>query len=93
MMQQFAPLIYQMLSDLPNLDAEQLKNLQRAFAKEHQMTTLPSKSQLLQTYFSLVNQNKIEKNTELEHLLKKRAIRSMSGIVSVQVLTKPRPCP
>ena len=32
-------------------------------------------------------------NEKFEHLLRKRAIRSLSGIVSVQVLTKPRPCP
>jgi hypothetical protein len=54
MMQLFAPLIYQILSELPNIDAERIKYLQRAFAKEHQMKTLPSKSQLLQTYFFLV---------------------------------------
>ena len=30
---------------------------------------------------------------KLEQLLKKRGIRSQSGIVSVQVLTKPWPCP
>jgi len=92
-MELFVPLVHQILSKLPNLSPEELKDSQRAFAKNHQMKTLPSKTQILQTYFSLLGQGKIEKNTDFEQLLKKRAIRSMSGIVSVQVLTKPRPCP
>ena len=89
----FAPLIHHIISKLPNLSPDELKDLQRAFAKQHNMNTLPSKSQLLQTYFSLLEQGHIAKNPDFEHLLKKRAIRSLSGIVSVQVLTKPRPCP
>ncbi|MDR2415581.1 MAG: tRNA uridine(34) 5-carboxymethylaminomethyl modification radical SAM/GNAT enzyme Elp3 [Candidatus Peribacteria bacterium] len=67
--------------------------MQRAFAKEQKMKTLPSKSKILQTYFQLVESGVIAKNTDVETLLRKRAIRSLSGIVSVQVLTKPRPCP
>ena len=62
-----------------NLTSESLKDAQRAFAKSHNLSTLPSKSQILQAYFEL--------------LLRKRAIRSLSGIVPIQVLTKPFPCP
>jgi len=36
---------------------------------------------------------KVNKNSDFELLLRKRSIRSLSGIVSVQVLTKPYPCP
>lgn len=75
------------------LEIEQLKDAQRAFAKQYGLNTLPSKSQILQTYFSLVDKGEIAKNSDFELLLRKRAIRSMSGIVSVQVLTKPYPCP
>ncbi|MDR0860135.1 MAG: hypothetical protein LBO09_04030 [Candidatus Peribacteria bacterium] len=72
---------------------DRFKDLQRDFAKEQKMSTLPSKSQILQAYFQLVERGEIDKNADFELLLKKRAIRSLSGIVSVQVLTKPRPCP
>ena len=40
-----------------------------------------------------LSDKKIEKNIEIESLLKKRAVRSQSWIVAVQVLTKPYPCP
>jgi len=70
-----------------------LKDAQRAFAKSHNLSTLPSKSQILQAYFQLLEQGEIEKNADFELLLRKRAIRSLSGIVPIQVLTKPFPCP
>jgi elongator complex protein 3 len=35
----------------------------------------------------------LEKNPNLESLLRKRKIRSLSGIVPIQVLMKPWPCP
>ena len=92
-MEQFIPLVYQIISELPTLDSERLKELQRIFAKEQKMRTLPSKSQILQAYFHLVDTGALAKNADFEVLLRKRAIRSLSGIVSVQVLTKPRPCP
>lgn len=76
-----------------NLTSESLKEAQRAFSKVHQLTTLPSKSQILQAYFQLLEQGKIGKNPDFELLLRKRAIRSLSGIVPIQVLTKPFPCP
>ena len=76
-----------------NLTSESLKDAQRAFAKSHNLSTLPSKSQILQAYFQLLEQGKIEKNADFELLLRKRAIRSLSGIVPIQVLTKPFPCP
>ncbi len=57
------------------------------------MQTLPSKSQILSDYFEMVKSGEIEENQLFETFLKKRAIRSSSGIVSVQVLTKPWPCP
>lgn len=76
-----------------DFNAEKLKDYQRAFAKQNGMQTLPSKSQILQAYFQLVEEKKINKNSDFELLLRKRSIRSLSGIVSVQVLTKPYPCP
>ncbi|MDR0283172.1 MAG: hypothetical protein LBI53_08055 [Candidatus Peribacteria bacterium] len=53
-MEHLAPLIHQILSRFPNLSPDQLKDMQRAFAKQQKMKTLPSKSQMLQTYFSLL---------------------------------------
>lgn len=88
----FEDLVYYLLS-IKELNAEHFRDAQRSFAKKNNLDTLPSKSQILQVYFDLVKGGKIDKNSDFELLLRKRAIRSMSGIVSVQVLTKPYPCP
>ena len=89
---QYDALVLNLLQE-KNLTSESLKDAQRAFAKSRNLSTLPSKSQILQAYFLLLEQGKIEKNTDFELLLRKRAIRSLSGIVPIQVLTKPFPCP
>ncbi|GHW02900.1 hypothetical protein AGMMS50249_6860 [candidate division SR1 bacterium] len=86
-------LVLEIIDKLPHITAKEIKDLQRDFAKKNKMQTLPSKSDILQAYFALLKDGAIEENAGFELLLKKRAIRSMSGIVSVQVLTKPRGCP
>ena len=89
----FFPLVKAIYDKIPSITADEIKDMQRAFAKEKKMRDLPSKSQILQSYFAAVREWKLEKNQTFEMLLRKRAIRSLSGIVPVQVLTKPWPCP
>ena len=89
----FFPLVKQIYDRIPNITVDEIKDMQRAFAKDEKMKDLPSKSQILQSYFKAVNEWTLEKNQTFEMLLRKRAIRSLSWIVPVQVLTKPRPCP
>jgi len=75
------------------LDIDIIKNIKRAFAKEHNMQTLPSNIQILRAYRELLLKGKIKSDLNFEKLIKKRSIRSESGIVAVQVLTKPFRCP
>ena len=89
----FFPLVKAIYDKIPNITADEIKDMQRVFAKEKKMKDLPSKSQILQSYFAAVKEWKLEKNQTFETLLRKRAIRSLSWIVPVQVLTKPWPCP
>ena len=56
-------------------------------------TTIFSNAQILQEYQQLLNAGEIKKNLKLEKILRKRAIRTLSGIAPVAVLTKPFPCP
>ncbi len=49
--------------------------------------------QLLKTYQSLIQEGKLEHDVSMLQVLRKRSVRSMSGIVPVQVLTKPFWCP
>jgi len=74
-----------------NLDL--LTRLKRDFARTEKLKDIPSNIQLLQAYYELLKAKKITKDLQIEQLLKKRGIRSQSGIVSVQVLTKPFACP
>ena len=89
----FFPLVKAIYDKIPNITADEIKDMQRAFAKEKKMKDLPSKSEILQSYFAAVKEWKLGKNQTFEIMLRKRAIRSLSWIVPVQVLTKPRPCP
>jgi histone acetyltransferase (RNA polymerase elongator complex component) len=59
-------------------DLDVLRTAKRHFADEMKLKDLPSNIQLLQEYRKLLEQKKIKKNTELEKILKKRAIRSSS---------------
>ena len=70
-----------------------LKRMKRDFVKTHNIDAIPSNVDLLKYYRNLVATGEFTKNSHLESLLKKRAIRSESGIVPIQVLTKPFRCP
>ena len=89
----FFPLVKSIYDRIYDITADDIKDMQRDFAKRNKMKDLPSKSQILHSYFNAVKEWKIEKNHNFEILLRKRAIRSLSWIVPVQVLTKPWPCP
>jgi len=53
----------------------------------------PKKNELLVSYHNLVNKGRLAKNSMLETFLKKREIRTLSGVAPVAVLTKPYFCP
>ncbi|AHB41399.1 Histone acetyltransferase, ELP3 family [candidate division SR1 bacterium RAAC1_SR1_1] len=72
---------------------EKLKELKKNFSQINKLKDLVSNVALIQTYRDLLATGKITANKEVEQLLKKRSIRSESGIVAVQVLTKPFWCP
>ncbi len=69
-----------------------LDSAKRKIAKKFKIET-PSNVKLLKAYHKLVKNKSIKPNKNLEILLRKRKIRSLSGIVNVSVLTKPYPCP
>ena len=81
------------LNSKQKLNIDDLKDIKRDFAKKQKLPDIPTNIKLLRAYHELLSDKKIEKNIEIESLLKKRAVRSQSGIVAVQVLTKPYPCP
>ena len=74
------------IKTLVNLDS-----LKRKVAKKFEIST-PSNVNLLKAYHDLVKKG-IKPDKNLEYLLTKKKVRSLSGIVNVSVLTKPYDCP
>ena len=70
-----------------------MKRAKRDFAKKYNIADIPSNVDLLKQYRQLVSNGVYIENKHLEALLKKRGIRSDSGIVPIQVLTKTFRCP
>ena len=64
----------------------------RQFCGEYKISPV-QKIQLLTAYHKLVKQGIIKADSQLEKLLKKREIRTLSGVAPIAVLTKPYPCP
>ncbi|MBQ5945050.1 hypothetical protein IJL65_01245 [bacterium] len=52
----FFPLVKIIYDSIPNITADEVKDLQRSFAKENKMKDLPSKSQILNSYFKAVKE-------------------------------------
>jgi elongator complex protein 3 len=71
---------------------EDLSKIKRVLAKKHKGTVIRN-SDILKEYRLLVAENIVKKDEMLEDLLKKRAVRTMSGVAPVAVLTKPWACP
>lgn len=74
-------------------DPKVLAGIIRKIVKKKGIKTYPSNSFLLKEYHSLVKSEKLKASGEIENLLRKRKIRSLSGIVTISVLTKPYQCP
>lgn len=79
------------LKKLPQSEAE-LAVLKRKFAKQNKINLLTN-AELLIVYRQLVKEKKILVNKDLENLLRKRQVRTLSGVAPVAVLTKPYTCP
>ncbi len=64
----------------------------RIICKRYGLAAVPN-SDILKEYRLLLSENRIIQMLPLEKILRKRAVRTLSGIAPVAVLTKPYPCP
>ncbi|MBL7058416.1 tRNA uridine(34) 5-carboxymethylaminomethyl modification radical SAM/GNAT enzyme Elp3 [Patescibacteria group bacterium] len=71
---------------------QELLRAKREIAKKFKLAIFEN-SKIIKEYQKLVKNKKIETSPVLEKLLRKRSIRTLSGIASVSVLTKPFGCP
>lgn len=74
-----------------NTELDFVKNLRKVFSK-HKLAP-SSKASLISVYRQLVKNKKLQKNQKFEKLLKKRSVRTLSGVSVITVLTKPYHCP
>jgi elongator complex protein 3 len=65
----------------------------KRMASKKLKTGLIPNSNLLKAYHNLVLKESLKPQKNIEYLLRKRKVRSLSGIINVSVLTKPYPCP
>ena len=72
--------------------SKDLSAVKREAAKKFK-DSLPSNVRLLKEYHKLLEKKRIGKSEQLERLLRKRPVRTLSGVAVVSVLTKPYPCP
>ncbi len=77
----------------PQFMVAQVLKLKRQYAKEHALAEVPTNSELLQSYRHAVAHDNFPRSQFVEKILTKRGVRSQSGIVPIQVLTKPFRCP
>lgn len=71
---------------------DRLSKIKRALAKKND-SPLVSNITLIRAYRQLAKKKKIRKNEPLLKLLRRRKIRTLSGVSVITVLTKPYPCP
>ncbi|MFA6262658.1 MAG: tRNA uridine(34) 5-carboxymethylaminomethyl modification radical SAM/GNAT enzyme Elp3 [Patescibacteria group bacterium] len=71
---------------------DQLEDIKRRFCKEFKLSSI-SNSEVLKEYRLLVAAGLLTRSESFEMLLRKRSVRTMSGIAPVAVLTKSYPCP
>ncbi len=69
-----------------------LDSVKRLLCKKYKINSIIN-SDIWGLYQELLEKKEIKKNVVLEKILKKRSIRTLSGIAPVAVLTKPYPCP
>jgi len=71
---------------------DDLEVIKRSICKKYQIKTILN-ADILKEYRILLANKEIKESSNLEKILRKRSIRTMSGIAPVAVLTKSYPCP
>ncbi|NMC36390.1 tRNA uridine(34) 5-carboxymethylaminomethyl modification radical SAM/GNAT enzyme Elp3 [Candidatus Beckwithbacteria bacterium] len=81
-------LLYQ---DLAKANLSNWDKTKRRWAR--QLGKIPSNTEIIKAYHSLLTEQKIEPNKALETSLRVRKVRTLSGVAPFAVMMKPWPCP
>jgi histone acetyltransferase (RNA polymerase elongator complex component) len=87
-------IIRQLVANPPQ-NASDFSGLLRRMLREENNAkiSLPTKADLLKAYHKLVRAGKITKSIQLEKTLRRRSVRTLSGVTIITSLVKPYPCP
>ncbi len=86
-------IIYKLLKKVPKTSDEFSSVLRSEMRSAKSKEDLSRKTDLLRVYHAMLAKGKIKKSFLLETLLTKRAVRTLSGVAIVTVLTEPHECP
>ena len=75
-----------------DLNLKKLEKIKKLYAKKYKISVIPNTS-IIEIYQTLVKNKDLKSNKAFEEFLKTKKTRSLSGIVSVAIFTKPAPCP
>lgn len=78
--------IIQRLMEMPNPTKRDVDHVKVKAAGKHGLGKVPSNSQIIQHL-------KPEESAKLLHILRRKTVRTISGVTVVAVMTKPSPCP
>lgn len=73
-------------------DQQTLQQLKNQFCTHYKMSS-PTNMELIETYREMCKKQEVPVDKDFMKFLRKRGVRSMSGIVSITVITKAFPCP
>jgi len=82
----------QELLTLEFVDSKNLSLLKRRISKKYSIQMLAN-SEIIKEYKSLISKKIIKSDLNKEKILRRRSVRTLSGIAPVAVLTKPFDCP
>ncbi len=84
-----------MMHEVYNAEIDNQHDLQiikNRFSAKYGFSAVPN-VELIRIYSALVDEGKLDEKKALRKLLRKRGVRSQSGIVNITLLTKAHPCP
>lgn len=84
--------LVQQAMSLPEWEHMALQRLKHQYSAHYRVST-PTNMEILATYRDMVLKKEIAEHKDFTKFLRKRSVRSMSGIVSVTVITKAFACP
>lgn len=73
-------------------DAKSLQQLKNKFCSRYELSS-PSNMEIIKVYNEMVASGSLKPHPEFLKLIRKRGVRSLSGIASVTAITKEFPCP